>query len=496
MDWGIDPERVSEIAEIVRNRKFSAPDAEKLMLAIVGGAGEHADSPLWDMAQILLALGVLARQPRMGPRDAAIACLLDESGLMIGPLKRGKEARHGAVAIRSDAEGLKLDGGGEPRVYGWGRVKRAMGLADFLFNSPFVDPAAGGGVDALRQSLDGLFADEADLTTLSKRAVQSPARYMRAWRRKYLPLQAFADLIRHREAFLAERKRGRDLAADDVFDLWCFALDRGETWSFTRYAEKLAALAREERTHVDRRAFLAPVSVEAMVVGEPSEDPEAAIIAWLDREDEVERPDAPEPEAEPAVGEDGEETFTDRTVAALNALPDQPKLLTKEERRQAAAALALLPLAHEQPLTLMRAVGVAPWENRLVEATRRGRPDGQETGLDYPAVAECLRTLDQRFGELILIGLCLSGGAGGTEGAKILKKWRHDRASFRLEDAELAQTFASIGRDLRVVAGALKRILRQTGRLGDDAELGRLAGADAARFAAVFAERYQVKVRM
>jgi hypothetical protein len=496
MDWGIDPERVAEIAEIIRNRRFAAADAEKLMLAIVGGAGEHADSPLWDMAQILLGLGALARAPRLPPRDAAIACLLDESGLMTGPLKRGREASHGPIAIRSDAEGLRLSSGGEPRLYGWGRVKRALGLADFLFNSPFVDPAAGSGVDALRQALDQLFAGDGDLNALSKRAVQAPARYMRAWRKRYLPLQAFAELIRHREAYLAERKDGRDLGPDAILELWRFALSRGETWSFTRYAEKLAALTREERTDVDRRAFLSPVSVETMVTGEPSEDPEAAIIAWLDRNRDEDGEPEPPVDAQEDESEDGEERFTDRTMAALAALPDQPKLLTKEERRQAAAALALLPLAHEQPLTLLRAVGVAPWENRLVEATRRGGGECQQGQLDYPGVAAETKALDGRFGELILIGLCLAGGAGAAEGARVLKKWRHDRASFRLEDAELAQTFASIARDLRVVAGALKRILQQQGRLAAGADLGQLASADEARFAAVFAERYQLKVRM
>ncbi len=47
-----------------------------------------------------------------------------------------------------------------------------------------------------------------------------------------------------------------------------------------------------------------------------------------------------------------------------------------------------------------------------------------------------------------------------------------------------------------MVANALKRILQQTGRLAAHAQLGQLASADEARFAAVFAERYQVKVRM
>ncbi len=57
--------------------------------------------------------------------------------------------------------------------------------------------------------------------------------------------------------------------------------------AFARYAEKLAALIREERTDAERRAFLQPVAIDAMTAGEPSEDPEEAIIAWLDREEEA-----------------------------------------------------------------------------------------------------------------------------------------------------------------------------------------------------------------
>ncbi len=60
-----------------------------------------------------------------------------------------------------------------------------MAIADFLFNSPFTDPGSGTGVDALRIGLDTLFLENASLSDLSKRAVQAPARYMRAWRRKF-----------------------------------------------------------------------------------------------------------------------------------------------------------------------------------------------------------------------------------------------------------------------------------------------------------------------
>jgi hypothetical protein len=500
MDWGIDPERVAELAEIIRNRRLPAADAEKVILAIVGGGGENVDQPLWDLAQILFCLGHLAAQPRMGPRDAATACLLDESGLITGPIRRAsKTMTVGVFRISGGPEGVSVTSPEGERGFAWSRVKRAMAIGDFLFNSPYTDPAAGNGVDALRLALDTLFLENASLTDLSKRAVQAPARYMRAWRKKFLPLQAFAELIRVRETYLAERNRtreGRALDADDVFEVWTLALARGETWSFARYVEKLAALIREERTDAERRAFLQPVAIDALVTGEPSEDPETAIIAWLDRD--MESPAAISndnlPDADPPEHDHPDAPiFEERTLAALNALPEAPKVLTKEERRQAASVFALSPLCHEQPLTLLRALQAAGWENRLVEASRRGATDIKGGTFDYAGEVGGIRVLDQRFGELILMGIHLAarstGGRAAEEGSRILKKWRHDRSSFRIEDAKLAQSFAMMGHDLRVTAQALRRVLQQMGRLAPG-DLATLSVADAARFGQVFATRY------
>jgi hypothetical protein len=499
MDWGIDPERVAEVAEIIRNHKLPAAEAEKVVLAIVGG-GDNVDQPLWDMAQIMFCLGHLARQPRMGPRDAATACLLDETGVFTAPLRRAaKSLDVGSFKIACGPEGVSVTSPEGERSFAWSRVKRAMALGDFLFNSPFTDPGAGSGVDALRLALDTLFLDNPSLTDLSKRAVQGPARYMRAWRRKYLPQQAVADLIRIRESYLSERSRtreGRSLDAEDVFELWRLALGRGETWSFGRYVEKLAALIREERTDVERRAFIQPAAIEGLLTGEPSEDPEAAIVAWLDREDEAPPPAFNDnlPEPRDAAEDMNDPAFEERTLSALNALPEVPKVLTKEERRQAAQIFALTPLCHEQPLTLLRAVQAAVWENRLVEATRRGSIDIRAGGFDYPSEVGAMKALDQRFGELILMALHLAdtGAAGGTahEGAKLLKKWRHDRSSFRVEDAKLAQSFAMMGHDLRVTAQAMRRVLQQLGRLAAAGDLVALSNADEARFGQIFATRY------
>ncbi len=502
MDWGIDPERVAEVAEIIRNRKLPAAEAEKVIMAIVGGGGENVDQPLWDMAQILFCLGHLTKQPRMGPRDAATACLLDESGLLTGQLRRSPKAVETAgFRIAGGPDGVSVASAEGERSFSWSRVKRAMALGDFLFNSPFADPGAGTGVDALRISLDTLFLENNSLNDLSKRAVQAPARYMRAWRKKFLPLQAFADLIRIRETFLAERNRsreGRNLDADDIFELWRLALARGETWSFARYVEKLAALIREERTDVDRRAFLQPVAIDALAAGEPSENPEEAIIAWLDRN--ADAPPAgndnlPAPQEAAEDDPDGPQ-FEERTLSALNALPEIPKVLTKEERRQAASILALNPLCHEQPLTLLRAVQVAGWENRLVEASRRGSGDARGGEFDYPAAVEGVKALDQRFGDLILMAMHLAaanGGAGADEGGRILKKWRHDRSSFRMDDAKLAQSFAMMEHDLRISAQAMRRVLQQLGRFAASGDLAALSASDEALFGEVFAARYNLQ---
>lgn len=499
MDWGIDPDRVAEIAEIIRNRKLPAGDAEKVILAIVGGGGENVDQPLWDLAQILFCLGHLTKQPRMGPRDAATACLLDETGMLTAPLRRGtKTVEIPPFRITGGAEGVAVHSPEGERSFAWSRVKRAMAIGDFLFNSPFTDPGAGTGVDSLRISLDTLFLENSSLTDLSKRAVQAPARYMRAWRKKYLPLQAFADLIRIRETYLSERNRtreGRGLDAEDIFDVWRLALARGETWSFARYVEKLAALIREERTDADRRAFLQPVAIDTMTTGEPSDNPEEAIIAWLDREE-----DAPAAtndnveELQDPSGDPDAPAFGERTLAALNALPEIPKVLTKEERRQAAGIFALTPLCHEQPLTLLRAVRSAVWENRLIEASRRGTVDGKGGEFDYPGEVHGVKALDQRFGELILMALHLASGPPGgaaEEGGRLLKKWRHDRSSFRMEDAKLAQSFTMMGHDLRTTAQAMRRVLQQLGRFAATGDLATLSAADEARFGEVFAERYK-----
>jgi hypothetical protein len=84
----------------------------------------------------------------------------------------------------------------------------------------------------------------------------------------------------------------------------------------------------------------------------------------------------------------------------------------------------------------------------------------------------------------------LERGGSSIEGAKLLKKWRHDRSSFRMEDAELAQTFARMGQDLRIVAGSLKRILAQLGKLARDADLQTQGAQDEASFARAFSKRY------
>jgi hypothetical protein len=83
-----------------------------------------------------------------------------------------------------------------------------------------------------------------------------------------------------------------------------------------------------------------------------------------------------------------------------------------------------------------------------------------------------------------------SGGAAAEEGGKILKKWRHDRSSFRMEDAKLAQSFAMMGHDLRVSAQAMRRVLQQLGRFAASGDLAALSASDEALFGEVFATRY------
>ena len=512
MDWGIDPARVAEISTIASSRRFSARDTEKFVLAITGGGSENADLPLWDMLQVLFSLGALTAGPRMPARDAAIGCMLDESGILLRPLRQEGPVRttFAGATIEASAAEIVLSYGGKgeakSRSFSWSRIRRALGLADFLFAAE-VDERSEGGLAALRTALDAVFALSAFDEDGLKRAVQEPARFMRAWRRRHLPLLAFADLIRQREAFLnasGRRERQREFDPDDLVSLWSFALLHGETWSFARFAERFSALIREERSSVGRRDFIAPASMETLMARQPSENPEEALIAWLDHqallgELEDEEPDEDEEPEE----EDEDGVVRERVYAALMRLPAEPKFLNKEERESIGRALAILPLAHEQPLTLARSRAVAPWENRLVEASRRvagsnrGQVDQSPEPFDYPGIAAGLAALGKRLDELLLIGNALEAiegpesEAATAEGQKLLRRWRHDRASFRIDDAKLALIFARHGGALRTVAAALHRINRQQKRFGETTDLVAQAASDEARFTDVFSQRYQ-----
>lgn len=512
MDWGIDPARVAEISTIASSRRFSARDTEKFVLAITGGGSENADLPLWDMLQVLFSLGALTANPRMPARDAAIGCMLDESGILLRPLRQEGPVRasFAGATIEASATEIVLSYGGrgevKTRSFSWSRIRRALGLADFLFAAE-ADERSEGGLVALRTALDAVFAQSSFDEDGMKRAVQEPARFMRAWRRRHLPLLAFADLIRQREAFLnasGRRERQREFDPDDLIALWSFALLHGETWSFARFAERFSALMREERSSVGRRDFMAPASMETLMARQPSENPEEALIAWLDHQailgelevDELDEDEEPEEEDEDGI-------VRERVYAALMRLPAEPKFLNKEEREAIGRALAILPLAHEQPLTLARSRAVAPWENRLVEASRRiagsnrGQVDQSPEPFDYAGIAASLAALGKRLDELLLIGNALEAiegpqsDAATAEGQKLLRRWRHDRASFRIDDAKLALTFARHGGALRTVAAALHRINRQQKRFGETTDLVAQAASDEARFTDVFSQRYQ-----
>ncbi|RXT53857.1 hypothetical protein B6S44_15895 [Bosea sp. Tri-44] len=514
MDWGIDPARVAEISTIASSRRFSARDTEKFVLAITGSGSENADLPLWDMLQVLFSLGALTANPRMPARDAAIGCMLDESGILLRPLRQDGPVSisFAGATIEASATEIVLSygadkGDAKTRSFSWSRVRRALGLADFLFAAE-ADERSEGGLAALRTALDAVFALSAFDEDGLKRAVQEPARFMRAWRRRHLPLLAFADLIRQREAFLnasGRRERQREFDSEDLVSLWSFALLHGETWSFARFAERFSALVREERSSVGRRDFMAPASIDSLMARQPSENPEEALIAWLDQQaliGELEL-DEPEEDDEPEDEEDEDGVVRERVYAALMRLPVEPKFLNKEERESIGRALAILPLAHEQPLTLVRSRAVAPWENRLVEASRRiagsnrGQVDQSPEAFDYAGIAAGLAALGKRLDELLLIANALEAiegpqsDAATAEGQKLLRRWRHDRASFRIDDAKLALTFARHGGALRTVAAALHRINRQQKRFGETTDLVAQAANDEARFTDVFSQRYQ-----
>eukprot|EP01042_Synura_sphagnicola_P033941 gene33941-43545_t len=178
MDWGIDPARVAEISTIASSRRFSARDTEKFVLAITGGGSENADLPLWDMLQVLFSLGALTANPRMPARDAAIGCMLDEGGILLRPLRQEGPVRTvlAGATIEASAAEIVLSYGGKgdvkTRSFSWSRIRRALGLADFLFAAE-ADERSEGGLVALRTALDATSREKDSRMRVQKQECQS-----------------------------------------------------------------------------------------------------------------------------------------------------------------------------------------------------------------------------------------------------------------------------------------------------------------------------------
>jgi hypothetical protein len=520
MDWGLDPERIAELNAIAEGRRFSARETEAFVLNIAGG-GAQADIPLWDLLTVLFALGALTAQPRMGPRDAAIGCLLDQSESLFRPLRGAAGKRAEAAGARASAgpAGLELafagSGDAPPRAFAWSRIRMCLALGDFLFMSGSPKAGQPDGLGALSIALDVVFgADRFDEGVL-KRAIQEPARFMRAWRRRHLPLQAFADLVREREAWLAARGRtrvNRDLDADDILSLWGESRAAGATWTYARFLEKLACLAREERMGAGRRSFMDAASIDDLAGFEPSSNPEDALLEWLDLARSGVAQDAglpPSPAEAIAANDDGggdgpyeiehdgPELAEERSVLALAQLPEQPKMLTGEQRAQIAAVLGLMPLAGELPLAVLRAQSTREWENRIIEASRRGAGraavDTSPPTFDYAGEIAGLSAHHERLAQLVSIGVSLGApgplNADRAAGEAALRKMQRDRASFRIEPAELALIFARSQGQLLTVSRALREVARRAEAFGERHDLNRRQREDQALFASILAMR-------
>lgn len=523
VDWGIDPKGVSELNAVAQARRFSARESELFVLAVTGG-GANADIPLWDLLTIAFALGWLTSKGRYGPRDAALNCLLDQTEAPLLGLRRGQEIAVDAAGARivGGPRGLDVtfagDDGSATRSFAWSRVKMCLGLGDFLFMSASPKQGQPDGMSSLNVALDAVFGSRVFDQQLLKRGIQEPARFMRAWRRRYLPLQAFAELVRHREAFLAERSRtqaNRDLDADDVLALWSFSRARGATWPYARFLEKLASLVREERQSAGRRSFMDAASLDDLAGHEPFHNPEDAILEWLDLSRAqisagIEPSPAPEarlpkpandaglPADNPYVEEDGPELAEERSVLALMQLPENPKFLTGEQRQQIANVLCLQPVAYDLPLALLRAQATREWENRLVEATRRAAGSGRAgvntaaPVFDYKTELETIGEHAERAGQLVQVGFAL-GAPGAIRpdrelGLAVLKKLQRDRASFRLEQTELAQIFTEVQGPLLTVSRALQQITRRGDAFAARTDLARQARIDQGAFATILSQ--------
>ncbi len=337
----------SDLAALAEDRRLPEWRRKALADALAGvaqgeGGRANRDLPFHHAAHFLLALALAF--PSIGRRgDPAAEVLLDPAcASASGLAARLLPVEAAGLSISKD--GVTIGAADPPWRAGWASLVQSGDLVAFLMmgDGCLHFPVITACLADLRAAVDKPRA-----VIEARRALSGAAQ---AYREAHLPAvtsdaQRLRRLIRHlAERQLATGQRHAAPGDEDVMSFFEAEVSIGERPLFRTTVEIVAD-------------FIAAGQLRRAAEGmSEAEEISEAIAAGHDAREE-ERSDP----------------FEHRATALewLDALPEQPKFLLKSERQTAAEIASLDPWWRHLPLSLVRLLAVASWQNRLVNELRQ-----------------------------------------------------------------------------------------------------------------------------
>lgn len=465
---------IDDVRQIVEERHLALPTGRFLAKAIAGEIRPNRDAPLWDLANVLYAIGRAASARGDKPVDAIEAALFDRRRVGASYIKGLFEAAPAGVRLTGDR--LEVTAGAKGWSASHAAIGRTLALGDFIATGDELSMLPG-----LRAILLDLTDAKADPDQARADARRDLSRLLNEFRQRTMPLASGERRVRELEAFLRQRY-GRDgdtvewMTDDDVLGFWHMLTTEDRRVQFRTAVARIRAYAEVLREIAPRRQVSEAGSIDdrfdvaGPALGE-DDGPEAA-TAWGDTLSDI-RP----------------------LAERLDRIPETPNVLKGTERQALMELLSLDPWHLKKPLTVVRwlVFGYLQAIATQAERTRSKVASFAALAEANPDYAETVKTYQDAKAHLILIamiahGLRKSDKNAPRETIRELKQVR--RRGFDAPIAELQPVFASFDGDLADVLIALNGFVEACAKLDRTRGLGAAYAKDLPLFLDQFEASY------
>lgn len=464
---------IDDVRQLVEERHLALPTGRFLTKAIAGEIRPNRDAPLWDLANVLYALGHAARGRGETPVDAIEAALFDRRRVTTTYLTSLFDGAPAGVRLTGDR--LEVTAGTKGWSASYAAIGRTLALGDFIATGDELSMLPG-----LRAILLALTAPKVDADQARTDARRDLSRLLNEFRQRTMPLASCERRSRELETFLRQRY-GRDgdtvewMTDDDIIAFWQLLTAEDRRVQFRTAVARIRAYAEVIKEIAPRRQVSEAGSIDDRYdLAGPSLDEDAPdwATAWGDTLSEL-----------PPLAE------------RLDRIPDVPNVLKGTEKQALMELLALAPWHQKKPLTVLRwlVFGYLQAIATQAERTRSKVASFAALAEANPDYAETVKSYQDAKAHLTLIAMIAhqlrkSDKNAPRETIRELKQVR--RRGFDASIAELQPVFAAFDGDLADVLIAVNGFIEAAAKLDRTRGLGATYAKDVPLFLDQFEASY------